>query len=115
MRHHNTNRKLGRRSGQRKALLRSLAQSLVIKGRIHTTEARAKEMRPFVEKMITKGRTNTLSHRRMLISTLGDARIADRLMKRAEGYKERPGGYLRILKAAPRKGDASPMALIEFV
>ncbi len=115
MRHHNTNRKFGRTTGQRTALLKSLARSLVLKGRITTTEAKAKEIRPLVEKMITRGKTDTLANRRILIAALGDVRLAGKLIKTAEGYKTRAGGYLRIVKMGPRKGDASPMALIEFV
>jgi large subunit ribosomal protein L17 len=116
MRHGNHNRKFGRKTGQRTALLRSLSRSLVIKGRITTTEAKAKEIRPMVEKMVTRGKVDTLANRRMLISSLGgDVAVANKLIKTAEAYKERPGGYLRIVKMGPRKGDASPMALIEFV
>lgn len=115
MRHHNTNRKFGRTTGQRSALLRSLARSLVIKGKITTTEAKAKEVRPLVEKMVTKGRLGTLVARRSLIAVLGDEAVVNKLMKTAAGYEGRAGGYLRIVKMGPRKGDASPMAQIEFV
>ncbi|HVZ76075.1 MAG TPA: 50S ribosomal protein L17 [Candidatus Paceibacterota bacterium] len=115
MRHHNHNRKFGREKGAREALLKSLARSLVIKGKIITTEAKAKEIRPVVEKMLTRGRTDTLANRRMLISQLGDATVANKLIKTAASYKERTGGYTRIVKMLPRKGDGSPMALIEFV
>ncbi|HYF12882.1 MAG TPA: 50S ribosomal protein L17 [Candidatus Paceibacterota bacterium] len=115
MRHHNHNRKFGREKGQREALLKSLARSLVIKGRITTTEAKAKEIRPLVEKMLTRGKSATLANRRMLIAALGDISTANKLIATAENYKDRNGGYLRIVKMMPRKGDASPMALIEFV
>ncbi len=115
MRHHNNNRKFGREKGQREALLKSLARSLVLKGRIKTTEAKAKEVRPMVEKLLTRGKNATLANRRMLISQLGDATTAEKLIKTAENYKERSGGYIRIVKMVERKGDASPMALIEFV
>ncbi|MDB5224612.1 MAG: ribosomal protein [Candidatus Adlerbacteria bacterium] len=115
MRHGNHNRKFGRKTGQRSALLKSLARSLVIKGKITTTEAKAKEVRPMVEKMVTRGKSDTLQNRRMLIASLGDVRTANKLIKTAEDYKTRAGGYLRIVKMGPRKGDASPMALIEFV
>ena len=115
MRHHNANRKLGRETGQHKALLRSLARSLVLKNRITTTEAKAKEIRPMVEKLVSRGKVNTLSNRRMLIAALGDEAAAKKLIKTAEQYKTRPGGYLRITKLMPRKGDRSPLALIEFV
>ncbi len=115
MRHGNINRKFGRETGQRHALLSSLARSLVLKTRITTTEARAKEIRPLVEKLITRGKKDTLASRRMLIKALGDARIANKLIKMAAGYTERAGGYIRITKMEPRRSDASPMAVIEFV
>ncbi len=115
MRHGNHNRKFGRETDQRNALLKSLARSLVLKGSIKTTEARAKEIRPLVEKLVTRGKSATIANRRMLISQLGDAATANKLIKTAEQYKERAGGYLRIVKMMPRKGDAAAMALIEFV
>ncbi len=115
MRHHNNNRKLGRQKGPREALLKSLARSLVLRGRIMTTEAKAKEIRPLVEKMLTRGKSDTIANRRMLVSQLGDAAAAGKLIKTAQTYKERAGGYTRITKLTARKGDASPMALIEFV
>lgn len=115
MKHHKKQRKLGREKGQRAALLRSLARSLVLKGRIKTTEARAKEMRPLVEKMITRGRTPTLANRRMLVAQLHDAGAVSKLIGKAEGYRARAGGYLRITKMGKRLGDGSPMAIIEFV
>ena len=101
--------------GPREALLKSLARSLVLKGRIMTTQAKAKEIRPIVEKMLTRGRTDNLQNRRLLVAQLGDITTANKLIKTAQGYKERLGGYTRIVKMLPRKGDASPMALIEFV
>ena len=115
MRHHNTNRKLGRETGQRAALLKSLARSLVIKGSMQTTEARAKEARKVVEKLVTKAKNPTLANHRAIISALGDETAAKKLIQKAVEYKERAGGYTRIVKMGPRKGDASPMALIEFV
>ena len=115
MRHHNTNRKLGRETGQRGALLKSLSRSLVIKGSMKTTEARAKETRKVVEKLVTRAKNPTLANTRMIISALGDAAVAKKLVEKASGYKERAGGYTRIVKLGQRKGDGSPMALIEFV
>ncbi len=115
MRHHNNNRKLGRETGQRGALLKSLCRSLVIKGSMHTTEARAKETRKVVEKLVTKAKNPTLANHRLLISALGDESAAKKLIIKAVDYKERAGGYTRIVKMGPRKGDASPMAMIEFV
>jgi large subunit ribosomal protein L17 len=115
MRHNNTNRKFGRETDQRRALLKSLARSLVLKGRITTTEARAKEIRPLVEKLVTRGKEATLANRRTLVARLGDEATASLLIKKAQGYVERAGGYLRITKLESRKGDGAAMAVIEFV
>lgn len=115
MKHHRKTRKLGLERNQRNALLKSLARALVLRGHIKTTEAKAKEIRGMVEKMVTKGKDATLANRRMLISALGSAEVAQKLIKTSEGYKERAGGYLRVVKMGPRKGDAAPMATIEFV
>lgn len=115
MRHGNVNRKFGRQTGQRHALLKSLARSLVLRGRITTTIAKAKEIRPLVEKMVTRGRADNLQNRRMLVSALGDIKTANKLIATAKNYDGRAGGYLRIVKMGPRKGDAAQMALIEFV
>ena len=82
---------------------------------MQTTLAKAKEIRPVVEKMVTRGKSATLANRRLLISSLGDARTAGKLLKTASAYKDRTGGYLRITKMGPRKGDAAQMAIIEFV
>lgn len=117
MRHHNSNRKFGRVKNQRVALLRSLALSLIEYGKIKTTEAKAKELRPFIEKLITKGRDGTIASRRLVISRLGGsktggAKVVDELGKK---YKERKGGYTRIVKMSPRGGDASKMAIIELI
>ncbi len=116
MRHHNVVRKFGRKSGQRKALLRSLAENLVTHGKIVTTEAKAKELRPFMEKLVTRGRSESLASRRLLISRLGSAATVKKMVDEiSKKYTERKGGYTRIVKLGQRKGDASPMALIEFV
>ncbi len=116
MRHHDKNKKFGRETNQRKALMRSLSRALILKGRITTTEARAKALRPSVEKMVTRAKNTTLANRRILISALGnDASLVRKLETVAGNHKERPGGYIRITKVSPRKGDASPMAVIEFV
>jgi large subunit ribosomal protein L17 len=115
MRHGNVNRKFGRETNQRHALLKSLARSLVIRGKMTTSLAKAKEIRPLVEKMVTKGKSATLANRRLLISELGDTRVVAKLIKTAATYTDRTGGYLRIVKMGPRKGDAAEMAVIEFV
>ncbi len=115
MRHGNVNIKFGRETGQRAALLKSLARSLVLRGKMTTSLAKAKEIRPMVEKMITRGKSATLANRRHLISQLGDERMVAKLFKTSAAYKDRTGGYLRIVKMGPRKGDAAEMAVIEFV
>lgn len=115
MRHHNHNRKFGREKGQREALKRSLLRSLALKGRIETTEAKAKEIRPIIEKLITRAKSPTLSNRRYLISVMGDEGAAKKVISAAEQYKERAGGYTRIVKLVARTGDAAKMAVIEFV
>ena len=78
-------------------------------------DARAKEIRPLVEKLVTRGMKDTLANRRVLVGRLGDERAVTKLIKMASAYVDRTGGYLRIVKMGPRKGDASPMALIEFI
>jgi len=115
MRHHNANRKLGRKKGARTALKRSLLRSLALKGRIQTTEARAKEIRPLMEKLVTRAKKPTLENRRLMIGTVGDAVAVNKIIAAAETHKERKGGYLRIVKLVQRQGDAAKMALIEFV
>lgn len=87
----------------------------MVRGKIRTTEARAKEIRPLVEKLVTKAKNPTLQNRRILIAELGAAVTAGKLIKMCGQYSGRAGGYLRITKLGPRKGDAANMAVIEFV
>ncbi|HAR5208984.1 TPA: 50S ribosomal protein L17 [Staphylococcus aureus] len=119
-------RKLGRTSDQRKAMLRDLATSLIISERIETTEARAKEVRSVVEKLITLGKKGDLSSRRNAAKTLRNVEILNEdettqtaLQKLfgeiAERYTERQGGYTRILKQGPRRGDGAESVIIELV
>lgn len=116
MRHHNQNKKFGRERDQRRALLRSLARSLIKHGKIKTTEAKAKALRPLVEKMVTRARTGGLSNRRLLISRLGaEAEVKKLLDEIGPRYTDRLGGYTRITKLPPRTSDGSPEAVIEFV
>ncbi|MDO8572517.1 MAG: 50S ribosomal protein L17 [bacterium] len=116
MKHHNAIRKFGRTADQRQALIRSLACSLIIKEKIRTTEAKAKELRPYIEKMVTRGRKGDVFSRRLLVSRLGNESATKKLVEKiAPRYKERTGGYTRIVKLTPRQGDASKMAIIEFV
>jgi len=115
MRHHNSVRKFGRPSNQRKALLNSLARSLVLAGRIETSEAKAKELRPLIEKMVTKSITPTVAKTRTLVAKIG----ADAEKKLRETispkYKDQNGGYTRIIKLSQVRTDASKQAVIEFI
>lgn len=116
MRHHNNIRKFGRNKNQRHALLKGLMLSLIAHGRIETTEAKAKELRPFMEKMVTKANVGTLASRRLVIARLyNQTASANKLIDLATKYKDRNGGYTRITKLPRRAGDASKMAVIEFV
>ena len=116
MRHHSSKRKFGLENKERDALVRSLARSLVIHERILTTTAKAKELRPFVEKLVTKAKSGTIAHRRLIISRIGGIREAKLLIEKiAPKYKTRAGGYTRIIKLPDRKADGAAMAVIEFV
>ncbi|MGM0482579.1 MAG: 50S ribosomal protein L17 [Patescibacteria group bacterium] len=115
MKHHKKIRTFNRPSSQRKALMKSLARALIKNDRIKTTEMKAKELRPYVERLITYGKNGTLSDRRRVSALVGkDAslRLFTELVPR---FESRQGGYTRVVKLSPRKGDASPMAYIEFV
>ena len=116
MRHHSKNRKFGRERNQRRALLRMLAGSLIMHGKITTTEAKAKELRPFIEKLITVSKTKTLGGIRMVRKRIGNSAVGGQLINDvAARYQNRSGGYLRITKIAPKKSDGRKMAVIEFV
>jgi large subunit ribosomal protein L17 len=116
MRHRKAHRQLRRTSEQRLALLRNLATSLIEQGAIETTEAKAKELRPFVEKLITKARTGTLHARRLAGRHVRKREAADRLFQElGPKFAARPGGYTRILKTGHRKGDGAEMARIELI
>ncbi len=116
MRHGIKGRKLNRTSSHRKAMFANMAAALVKHEQIVTTLPKAKELKPFVDKLITLGKKGTLSSRRQAIATMRDEtqtkKIFDTL---AERYKDRQGGYTRVLKAGFRYGDNAPMAVIEFV
>jgi large subunit ribosomal protein L17 len=108
--------KLGRDSSARKALFRSILTSFFEHGRIETTEAKAKEITPLAAKMITLAKRGDLHARRQVLSYLMDEEVVKKLFDEiAPKYQERPGGYTRILKLGPRRGDAAPMAIIELV
>lgn len=119
MRHSNVNRKFGREKNARRALLRSLAINLIEQGHIQTTEAKAKEIRPYVEKLVTLAKKNNLATRRLLHSKLGSGggNAVQKLMTNlAPTYAERPGGYVRVIKSGQRIGsDGASMAIVEFV
>lgn len=117
MQHRKKGRKLGRVRKQRVALLRSLARSLIIHEKIKTTEAKAKELRPFIEKLVTKGKIGSVYSRRLVIARLGGEKEATgKLFSTiAPRYKDRKGGYTRITKIFSRMDDARKEAVIEFV
>ncbi|OKH89346.1 50S ribosomal protein L17 [Thalassospira sp. TSL5-1] len=116
MRHGMQGRKLNRTKSHRKAMFANMAVSLITHEQIKTTLPKAKDLRPYVEKLITLGKRGDLHARRQALSTLRDeAAVAKLFGAVAERYKERNGGYTRVLKAGFRYGDAAPVALIELV
>ena len=116
MRHHNTKRKFGRVRKVRKALLNSLALNLIVRGKIKTTEPKAKELRPLMEKLVTSAKSSDLATRRLIISRLSNkSRETRKLFDIASKNKDRKGGYTRILKLGRRVSDGAKMAIIEFV
>ncbi len=116
MRHHRSGKKLGRDSAHRKALYSNLTGSLIEHGRIKTTVAKAKAVRPIAEKMITLGRRGDLAARRQALAYLRSNDVVHILFAEvAPRFTDRPGGYTRITKIGPRAGDAAEMAYLEFV
>jgi len=116
MRHGNSGRKLGRTSSHRKAMFANMAVALLKHEQISTTLPKAKELRPIVEKLITLGKRGDLHARRQAWSVLRDDAVTQKLFDAiAERYKDRKGGYTRVLKSGVRYGDAAAMALIELV
>ena len=116
MRHQRAGKKLGRDSAHRKAMYANLAAALIEHGRIKTTEAKAKAVRPYVERLVTLGKRGDLAARRHAIAQLRDKWIVNELFEFvAPRFEERPGGYTRVVKLGPRPGDAAPMAYLEFV
>lgn len=108
-------RELSRKEDQRKALLKSLASALILNERIKTTEAKAKELRPVIEKFITRAKKNNLASRKQL-ARFFPPRIVKKLIDEiGPRYKERRGGYTRVIKLGARKSDGAKMAIIEFV
>ena len=116
MRHHRAGKKLGRDASHRKALYANLAGSLIEHGRIKTTEAKAKAVKPFAEQMITLGKRGDLAARRQAIAELRSQDVVHQLFADvAPRFADRPGGYTRIVKLGPRYGDAAEMVYLEFV
>ena len=116
MRHQRTGKKLGRDSAHRKALYSNLAGALIEHGRIKTTVAKAKAVKPFAEQMITLGKRGDLHARRQALAHLRSQEIVHRLFADVgPRFAERPGGYSRIVKLGPRPGDAADMVYLELV
>jgi len=116
MRHNRKGKTLGREKAPREALMRGLATSFIVYEKIKTTKAKAKFLRPIVEKLITLGKTDNLASRRKALAYLyTDGAVKKLFEVLGPKYKERKGGYSRIIKIAPRKNDGADMAVIELV
>jgi large subunit ribosomal protein L17 len=115
MKHKKTGRKFGKKTNARRALMKSLAYNLILNEKIKTTEAKAKELRPYVEKFVTRAKKDTIANNRLIISIIGKDGAKKLFSEIAPKHKDRKGGYTRITKLPPRKGDAAKMAIIEFV
>jgi large subunit ribosomal protein L17 len=116
MRHKHKGRKFGRNTAHRRALLMNLAKAVITHESIETTVPKAKDIRPLVEKLVTKAMKASLHIKRQLYAFFGnDKVVVDKLLHLANLYKGRPGGYLRIIKTGFRQGDAAPMAIVQFV
>ena len=116
MRHRKSGRRFNRDTDHRKALMRSLCAALIESGRITTTEARAKELRRWVERLVTKAKPGDVHARREVSKDIPDQVVVSHLFEAVvPKLRERPGGYTRIIRKGPRLGDAAPMVVIEFV
>jgi len=117
MRHRRAHRQLGRAGDQRDAILRSIVTGVITHGRIETTATRAKEAKPVLEKLITSARGGDIAAMRLARRALGNQpAVIKRLFEVvAPQYKERPGGYARIIRSGVRRGDSAPVALLELV
>lgn len=116
MRHKKSGRRLGRNSSHRKAMFRNMAASLLRHEQIKTTLPKAKELRRVVEPLITLAKEDGVANRRLAFDRLRDKEVVGKLFTDVgPRFKERPGGYLRILKTGPRPGDAAPMAIVQLV
>jgi len=115
MRHLNRGRKLNRTSAHRKALLRNMLVALIRHGRIKTTDAKAKELRSFADRMVTLGKRGDLASRRRVFSVIQSRALVKQLFDEiAPRFKDRAGGYTRVVKYGWRRGDAAPLSIIEF-
>ena len=116
MRHRKSGRPLGRNQSHRDAMFRNMVTSLLEHGRVQTTDAKAKEVRKLAEKMITLGKRGDLHARRQAASVIRDGDVTAKLFDElAERFRDRPGGYTRIMKVGNRRGDAAAMSIIELV
>jgi large subunit ribosomal protein L17 len=116
MRHQKNTRKLGRTSSHRDAMLANIVASLIIHKRVKTTLAKAKAARPLAEKLVTLGKRGTLHDRRLAVAKIGQKDVVGKLFKEiAPGFKDRKGGYTRIVKLGPRQSDSAPVAFLEWV
>ncbi len=116
MRHRKAGRRLGMPTDRRKALMRSLARAILLHEGIKTTEPRAKELRRFVERLVTISKRGDVAARRLALQKLPDKLLVAKLFDvYGPRYRSRPGGYTRIIKLGPRHGDSAPMVRIEFV
>ena len=115
MRHLKDGRKLNRSAAHRKALMRNLVKALLQREQIRTTDAKAKELRRWADRIVTLGKRNTVHARRLAFSYLGSRKLVQRLFDEvAPRFQGRAGGYTRVLKIGTRRGDAAPLSLVEF-
>ncbi|MFA6145978.1 MAG: 50S ribosomal protein L17 [Patescibacteria group bacterium] len=116
MKHRNKKKILSRKIGPRKALIRIMAINFLLKEKIKTTEAKAKAVRPIIERLISSAGTNDLATRRKIIASLNNIEVTKKLLENiGPRYKERAGGYIRIIKIGRRRGDAAEMVFMELV
>jgi large subunit ribosomal protein L17 len=115
MRHLKAGRKLNRTAAHRKALMRNLVKALLQREQIRTTDAKAKELRRWADRIVTLGKRGSLHARRLAFAYLGSRKLVKRLFDEvAPRFQGRAGGYTRVLKIGPRRGDAAPLSLVEF-
>lgn len=115
MRHLKAGRKLKRRAAHRKALMRNLVTALLVHEQIRTTDAKAKELRRWGDRMVTLGKKDSVHARRLAYATLGSRKLVQRLFDEvAPRFADRNGGYTRVLKLGPRRGDAAPVSIVEW-